>query len=74
MQTFKLSYFGWTATFQTETSDATAIRAKANAMVVAQHGQNPPGAIRYVEPGTPFPAYVPVQVWEGETQGWQPYL
>ncbi|HEX3405297.1 MAG TPA: hypothetical protein VHT74_33725, partial [Acetobacteraceae bacterium] len=36
------------------------VRAEANRIVIAAYGERP--ALRYVEPGLPFPPHVPVRV------------
>jgi len=63
-QRVRVSYFGYTAEFTTSEGDNAAIRAEANAIILAKFGPAP--AQGYVEPGLPFPAFVPVHRWDEE--------
>lgn len=69
---FRVAYFGWSAEFTSAEVNADKLRAEANRIVLEAHGPDP--SLSYVEPGLPFPAYVPVDVWEGAAKGFQPYL
>lgn len=71
MRRIRFAYFGYSVEFSTARVCAASLRAEANALVLAEHGVSP--ALGYVEPGVPFPAHVPAQVWEGDA-GWRPYL
>jgi hypothetical protein len=62
----KVSYFGYSVAFYTDAPDADARRADANATVLKAFGNVP--LVPYVEPGLPFPDYVPVRVWDAEAQ------
>ena len=77
MQRIRFSYFGYSVEFSTETVEISALRAEANAHTLAAHG--PDGVmglhnvpLPYVEPGLPYPDYVPAQVLTDE--GWHSYL
>ncbi len=68
MVAVKFDYFGYSISFLTSAPTVAERRAEANARVIAKFGQAP--ALRYVEPGLPFPDYVPQQWWDHETQKW----
>ena len=63
-QRVRVAYFGYSAEFTTSESRNEAIRAEANSIILAKFGHAPD--LRYVEPGLPFPAYVPVQRYNVE--------
>lgn len=58
----QFSYFGYITSFLTSASTVAERRAEANARVIAKFGNEP--AMRYVEPGLPFPDYVPMLTWD----------
>ncbi len=60
----QFSYFGYTTSFLTSAATVAERRAEANARVIAKFGAQP--ALSYVEPGLPFPDYVPMLTWDGE--------
>jgi hypothetical protein len=62
----QFSYFGYTASFQTSAPSVAERRAEANALILNKFGSAP--ALRYVEPGLPFPDYVPMLTWDSELQ------
>lgn len=68
MGRYRLAYFGWSIEFTRPYAPAAAIRAEANARVIEQHGKD----ASYVEPGLPFPDFVPVQMWDGESEDFFP--
>jgi hypothetical protein len=63
----RFAYFGYSVMF-----DAAKYRTdherrlQANRMIIDAYGSAP--AMPYVQPGLPFPDYVPCQVWDSETQ------
>lgn len=60
----QFSYFGYTTSFLTSAQTVAERRAEANVRVINKFGRDP--ALRYVEPGLPFPDYVPMLTWDGE--------
>jgi hypothetical protein len=64
----RFSYFGYSAEFMTPATSTAERRSQANEIVLAKFGQSP--AIRYVEPGLPFPEYVPMHVWDEQDKAW----
>ena len=64
MVAVRFSYFGYSVSFETSAPTVALRRAEANAKIIAKFGENP--ALRYVEPGLPFPDYVPMLVWDNE--------
>jgi hypothetical protein len=70
MITCKFDYFGYSTTFDAHAgTPADILRAVANARVKAEFGIDPAarGLPSYVEPHLPFPAYVPVQIFDPES-------
>lgn len=66
-QGVKLSYFGYTAVFGVaEGTPSATIRKEANERIIKKCGTAP--KLTYVEPGLPFPDYVPVLHWDAEYQ------
>jgi len=59
----QFSYFGYTTSFLTQEPTVAERRAEANARVIEKFGNEP--TLRYVEPGLPFPDYVPMLTWDG---------
>jgi len=59
-------YFGYTTSFATSAATVAERRAEANARVIEKFGIEP--ALRYVEPGLPFPDYVPMLTWDAELE------
>lgn len=69
MVAVKFDYFGYSTVFETSAPTVAERRAEANARVIAKFGPSP--ALRYVEPGLPFPDYVPCLCWYDEkTKEW----
>lgn len=66
-QRVRVAYFGYSAEFTTAENRNGAIRAEANRIVLAKFGSAPD--LRYVEPGIPFPDYVPIQRYDHEDDG-----
>jgi hypothetical protein len=63
----RFAYFGYQATFDAARYPTDhERRLQANRMVIDAYGSAP--AMSYVQPGLPFPDYVPCQVWDNETQ------
>jgi hypothetical protein len=62
----QFSYFGYTCSFATLAPTVAERRAEANARVTANFGITP--VISYVEPGLPFPDYVPMLTWDAERE------
>ena len=67
MPAVQFSYFGYTATFAVR-ADTTIEqrRAEANERVIAKFGDTP--TIPYVQPGLPFPDFVPMLVWDEQDE------
>lgn len=58
----RCAYFGYSVEFDTAAGSSSAERrAEANAIILDAYGITP--TLSYVEPGLPFPDYVPVMVW-----------
>lgn len=62
----QFSYFGYTTSFLTSAPTVAERRAEANARVIAKFGSEP--TLSYIEPGLPFPDYVPMMTWDHELQ------
>jgi len=62
----KFDYFGYSAAFKTSATTVAERRAEANARIITKFGTSP--TISYVEPGLPFPDYVPMQTWDDQLQ------
>ena len=59
----KCDYFGYSVEFNTDPRSTVAERrAQANDIILKAFGMHP--VLAYVEPGLPFPDYVPVRVWQ----------
>ena len=54
---YRLAYFGYSVEF-TYAGTIAEIRAEANRLTIEKYGAAP--AMSYVEPGLPYPDYVPV--------------
>lgn len=67
-QRVRVAYFGYSAEFTTPEGRDDAIRAEANRLILAEYGSAP--ALGYVEPGLPFPAYVPVLRYDAKEGDW----
>ena len=61
MTVVQFSYFGYGTSFATEAKTVAERRAEANRRVIAKFGEAP--AMCYVEPGLPFPDFVPMLTW-----------
>lgn len=64
----RFEYFGWGAQFSTAATSTAQCRSEANRMVLARYGAE--SVLPYVEPGVPFPDYVPMRVWDAGDQQW----
>ena len=62
----KVACFGYSVEFTTQARSSTDRRAEANQLIIAKFGAVP--KLSYVELGVPFPAYVPVEVYDEETR------
>jgi hypothetical protein len=68
-QMFRFSYFGYTVEFSFAFKNIRDLREEANTQILAKFGVTP--TISYVEPGVPFPAYVPADILTAT--GWECY-
>lgn len=73
LQRIRVAYFGYSVEFTTSENKPDAIRAEANRIVTAKYGDPAERHLNYVEPGLPFPAYVPVQYWDTECGKFYPF-
>jgi hypothetical protein len=62
----QFSYFGYSTSFLTSAPTVAERRAEANARIIKKFGNAP--ALHYVEPGLPFPDYVPMLTWDAERE------
>jgi hypothetical protein len=62
----QFSYFGYSCSFATSATTVAERRQQANERVIAKFGKTP--RISYVEPGVPFPDFVPMLTWDAENQ------
>lgn len=57
----KLSYFGYSVEFSTNAVSTAERRAEGNRHIIARYGVTP--KLSYVQPGLPFPDFVPVETY-----------